>query len=141
MRFVGFGKTVALDSNGDRVESYEVMNYVQNTTLAGVGGTPVALEGGSEGDRIESYDIMSSVAVGLWNSSTGQYTAYQRSVVWPGRADQTPSDFVPPGEQPHAHVHKMYMGTYVSTGLLRTRMGTILTQDNIFLLRTSCDLH
>ena len=54
------GRTVALDSHGDRIESYEVMNYV-----------------------LKEGNVMSSVAVGMF--SAGQkYEAYERAVVWPG---------------------------------------------------------
>ena len=48
---------MALDSNGDRIESYEVMNYV--------------LEG----------DAMSSVAVGMYDGTLQQYRAYELSLV------------------------------------------------------------
>ena len=66
------GTTVALDSNGDRIESFEVMNYV-----------------------LEAGDAMSSVAVGLYNSSQGQYKAYKRAVVWPGEnSTEVPADYL-----------------------------------------------
>ena len=59
--FTGVGGTVvSLDSNGDRMESYEVMNYVL------------------EGDR------MNTVAVGVFNATLKEYKAYERAVVWPG---------------------------------------------------------
>ena len=64
------GSLVALDSNGDRVESYEVMNYVQG-----------------EGD------VMISVAVGMFNSTQGHYRAYARQVVWPGNTLEVPTDY------------------------------------------------
>ena len=71
MSFTGAGGTrVALDSNGDRIESYEVMNYV-----------------------LEEGDVMNSVAVGLYNSTLGQYEAYERAVVWPGRTKEVPTDY------------------------------------------------
>ena len=69
--FAGVGGTVvALDSNGDRIESYEVMNY-----MPGEGG------------------VLSSVAVGMFNSMNGQYRAYGRAVVWPGNTLKVPVDY------------------------------------------------
>jgi hypothetical protein len=64
------GTVVALDSQGDRIESYEVMNYV-----------------------LKAGDVMSSVAVGIFNSTLGQYTAYERPVVWPGNTLEVPTDY------------------------------------------------
>ena len=53
---------VVLDRDtGDRIESYVVMNYVQDAN----GG-------------------MSSVAVGVYDAKAGQYVTYERAVVWPG---------------------------------------------------------
>ena len=70
--FTGVGDSVvALDRNGDRIESYEVMNYVLK-------------EGG----------VMSSVAVGMFDSVVQQYTAYERPVVWPGNTMEVPTDYV-----------------------------------------------
>ena len=60
---------MALDTNGDRMESYEVMNYV--------------LEGGS----------MSSVGVGMYDCTLRQYRAYERLVVWPGNSTEVPADY------------------------------------------------
>ena len=69
--FVGVGgRTVALDSSGDRIESYEVMNYV-----------------------VEADDQMNSVPVGTYDSSEQQYTAYERAVVWPGSTIEVPVDY------------------------------------------------
>ena len=69
--FTGVGGTVvALDSNGDRIESYEVMNYV-----------------------LEEGDVTHSVAVGVFNSTEGQYEAYTRAVVWPGNTIEVPADY------------------------------------------------
>ena len=69
--FIGVGGTVvALDSNGDRIESYEVMNYV-----------------------LEEGNVMRSVAVGMFNCTKGQYEAYERVVVWPGNTTETPADY------------------------------------------------
>ena len=70
--FVGVGGTaVALDSNGDRIDSYEVMNFV-----------------------IEAGNVMRSVAVGMFNSTEGQYEAYERVVVWPGKTTEIPADYI-----------------------------------------------
>ena len=69
--FTGVGGTIVqLDSNGDRIESYEVMNYV-----------------------MEQGDAMSSVAVGMFNSSEGHYVAYERAVMWPGNTSEVPADY------------------------------------------------
>ena len=67
------GTAVALDSNGDRIDSYEVMNYV-----------------------LEEGGVMRSVAVGMFNSTIWQYKAYERTVVWPGRGSTTevPADYI-----------------------------------------------
>ena len=64
------GTIVSLDSNGDRIESYEVMNYV-----------------------LDEGDVMSSVAVGMFNSILGQYKADERAVVWPGKTMEVPVDY------------------------------------------------
>ena len=61
---------VALDKNGDRISSYEVMNYV-----------------------VEADDQMNSVPVGTYDSSEQQYTAYERAVVWPGSTIEVPVDY------------------------------------------------
>ena len=63
------GTLVALDANGDRIPSYQVMNYV-----IGVDHVP------------------GSVPVGVF--STGQYTAYQCVVLWPGNTTEVPKDYV-----------------------------------------------
>ena len=66
--FKGVGNSVvALDKHGDRIESYEVMNYVE----------------GADGG-------ITSVAVGLYNRTLQQYVAYERAVVWPGRSTRVP---------------------------------------------------
>ena len=68
--FEGVGGTeVVLDSNGDRIESYEVMNYVV----------------GADG-------VMSSVPVGVYNHTLQQYMAYERVVVFPGGTTDVPPD-------------------------------------------------
>ena len=64
------GIAVALDSNGDRVESYEVMNYV-----------------------LEAGNVMSSVAVGKYDSTAQRYQPYMRAVVWPGNTTEVPADY------------------------------------------------
>ena len=70
--FKGVGnRVVALDQNGDRIESYEVMNYV------------VLADG-----------RMGSVGVGMYDSIQGQYNAYERAVIWPGNVTAVPVDYV-----------------------------------------------
>ena len=61
---------MALDSNGDRIESYEVMNYIPG-----------------EGD------MLSSVAVGMFDSINRLYRAYGRAVLWPGKMMEVPVDY------------------------------------------------
>jgi len=63
------GSAVALDENGDRVESYEIMNYVVGADSA-----------------------ISGVPVGKYDSTERQYTAYERAVVWPGSTMEVPKD-------------------------------------------------
>ena len=63
------GSAVVLDENGDRVESYEIMNYVV----------------GADG-------AISGVPVGKYDSTERQYTAYERVVVWPGSTMEVPKD-------------------------------------------------
>ena len=68
--FEGVGKRiVTLDTRGDRIESYEVMNYVL---------------------RVDG--VMSSVPVGVYDSEVGQYEAYDRAVMWPGSTEDVPAD-------------------------------------------------
>ena len=70
--FIGVGgSVVVLDSQGDRIESYEVMNYVQ----------------GADGG-------MNSVPVGVYSHTEHQYRAYERAVVWPGNTTEVPMDYV-----------------------------------------------
>ena len=69
--FIGLGGSlVALDSKGDLITSYEVMNTV-----------------------LEEGDVFSSVAVGKYNSTLRQYKAYERAVVWPGETSEVPADY------------------------------------------------
>ena len=67
--FQGIEQVVVLNEDGDRLESYEVMNYVL----------------GADG-------AMESVPVGLYNSSERTYSAYGREVIWPGNTTDTPLD-------------------------------------------------
>ena len=67
--FEGVGKLVALDSNGDSVESYEFLNYV-----------------------LEANGVIGSVPVGLYSRTLQQYRAYERAVVWPGNSTVVPVD-------------------------------------------------
>ena len=62
---------VTLNSQGDRIMSYEVVNYVQGEN----GG-------------------MHSVAIAMYNSSCMKYTVQERQVVWPGRTTVVPLDYV-----------------------------------------------
>ena len=72
--FTGVGDTlVVLDRKGDRIESYEMMNYV-----------------------LKEGDVMSSVAVGIFNCTQRQYKAYERAVVWPGSTKDVPVDYIEP---------------------------------------------
>ena len=66
------GSTVALDKRGDRIESYELMNYV----LWADGGLQI-------------------VPVGRYktNSTLKQYRAYAPAVVWPGNTMAVPADY------------------------------------------------
>ena len=64
------GTAVTLDSNGDRVDSYEVMNFV-----------------------LEEGEVMISVAVGIFDSVLRQYKGYERPVVWPGSTMEVPADY------------------------------------------------
>ena len=71
--FTGVGGTlVALDRNGDRIASFEVMNYV-----------------------LEVDGVMGSVPVGLFDIAEQQYRAYERVVVWPGNTTKVPASYVP----------------------------------------------
>ena len=38
-------------------------------------------------------DVMSSVAVGMFDSTQGQYKAYEQAVVWPGNTTEVPADY------------------------------------------------
>jgi hypothetical protein len=64
------GTVVALDSNGDRIELYEVISYV-----------------------VKAGNVMRSVAVGMFDSMQWQYKAYERAVVWPGNTTEVPVDY------------------------------------------------
>ena len=64
------GATVALDSKGDRMESYEVMNFV-----------------------LDAGNMVSTVAVGLFDATLKEYKAYEQTVVWPGNTTEIPADY------------------------------------------------
>ena len=68
-KFVGIGSIVALNQDGDRIETYEVMSYVA-----------------------EADSTMATVPIGLYNSTEQQYVAYERSVIWPGNTSCVPID-------------------------------------------------
>ena len=65
---------VALDNHGDRIESYEVMQYVVETEVR-----------------------TGSMLVGVYNSTEQKYMAYEREVLWPGSATEVPLDKVSGG--------------------------------------------
>ena len=70
-RFEGVGNSaVSLDQHGDRIQSYEVMNYV-----------------------VEADGRVESMPVGLYNSTRKEYLAYERAVVWPGSTTKVPADY------------------------------------------------
>ena len=64
------GATVALDSKGDRMESYEVMNFV-----------------------LDAGNMVGTVAVGLFDATLKEYKAYEQTVVWPGNTTEIPADY------------------------------------------------
>ena len=64
------GMAVALNKQGDRIESYEVMNYVLED------------------------DVIRSVGVGVFKSMLRQYQTNKRTVVWPGNTTKVPKDYV-----------------------------------------------
>ena len=72
--FMGVGGAVALDEQGDPIESYEVINSV-----LGLGG------------------VMNSVPVGMYSSTANatlqQYKAYKQTVLWPGSSTEVPKDW------------------------------------------------
>ena len=77
-----------------------VTEAVRSTRFEGVGNSMVALN--NHGDRIESYEVMNYVVVGggienmpagLYNSTTQEYLAYERAVVWPGSTIEVPTDY------------------------------------------------
>ena len=68
-----------------------MVRAVRNTTFEGIEGRLVTLN--EQGDRVESYVVLnyvvegnltSTVPVGVYNSSSKQYSKYERDVVWPG---------------------------------------------------------
>ena len=70
--FEGVGKiVVTLDQNGDRIESYEVINYL-----------------------LDADGAMVRVPVGMYSSKAKQYRAYDQAVVWPGGTTEVPTDYV-----------------------------------------------
>ena len=81
--FMGAGGTVvALDQRGDRLESYEVMNYV----VVGTAGE------------------ISSVPIGWYNMTSQQYRGLDRVVVWPGNTTDIPADYTSGACYPFASV-------------------------------------
>ena len=64
------GTAVVLNSNGDRVDSYEVMNYI-----------------------VVTGNLMRSMAVGLIGATLNEYRPYEQAVVWPGNTKEVPVDY------------------------------------------------
>ena len=93
--------TKVMSEGGDLHDGQAVTAAVRNTTIEGVGGTAVALD--SNGDPVDSYEVMNyvldagsvirSVPVGMFDSTLGQYKAYERTVVWPGKTMEVPPDY------------------------------------------------
>ena len=44
---------------------------------------------------LEEGDVTHGVAVGIFNSTEGQYEAYEQAVVWPDNSTSVPRDYVP----------------------------------------------
>ena len=93
--------TAVMSKGGTPDDGRAVTAAVRNTSFTGVGGTVVVLN--SRGDRIESYEVinyvleegnvMRSLAVGVFDSMSRQYRAYERAVVWPGKTVEVPADY------------------------------------------------
>ena len=104
--------TTVLSEGGDLRDVQAVTAAVRKTTFVGMGGNAVALD--SKGDLVESYevmnymvgrdDVMSSVAVGLFNRTWGEYKAYAHAIVWPGGTVETPKDFREEGKDLPLHL-------------------------------------
>ena len=94
--------TKVLSEGGQLHDGQAVTQALRSTRFEGVGGAIVALD--HRGDRIESYEVMNyvmeangavgSVPVGVYNTATGQYTAYGGAVIWPGNSTDVPLDYV-----------------------------------------------
>ena len=98
--FIGVGgSVVVLDSQGDRIESYEVMNYVQ----------------GADGG-------MNSVPVGAYSHADQQYRAYERAVVWPGNTTQVLIDYISGGPVMHVASQALLMHL---VGYIRGTLGDL----------------
>ena len=70
--FEGLGnRAVVPNSQGDRIQSYEVMSYVQGADAA-----------------------MGTMPAGVYINEEQRYRAYERAVVWPGNTTAVPIDFV-----------------------------------------------
>ena len=71
-RFKGLGnRPVALNAQGDRIDTYEVMSIVQGADAA-----------------------MESVPAGVYSNTEQQYRVYEQTVVWPGGTTVVPVDYV-----------------------------------------------
>ena len=92
--------TKVMSDGGDLQDGEAVTAAVRNVSFTGVGGSVVTLD--SKGDRVESYELMNyvleegnvmrSVAVGGYTQQ--QYSAHERSVVWPGGRTEVPADYI-----------------------------------------------
>ena len=77
--FVGVGGNVVnLDDHGDRIESYEVMNYVAD-------------------DQMLISMLVSMYGATASSSAIHEYTIYEREVVWPGSTKVVPVDYLSGG--------------------------------------------
>ena len=93
--------TKVLSEGGDLYNGSAMTAAVRSTRFKGVGGSTVVLN--EQGDRIESWEVMnyiqgadgrmSSVPVGMYNNTLGQYKAYEQAVVWPGNTIEVPVDY------------------------------------------------
>lgn len=72
-RFEGVGGSIVdLSAQGDRIESFEVMNYII----------------GADGE-------IQKISAGVYSHTERQYTASERAVVWPGRTSKVPVAYMP----------------------------------------------
>ena len=58
-------------------------------------------------------DVMSSVAVGLYNRTQGEYKAYAHGIVWPGGTMNVPADYVSTTQHDSTNVLPVVAGALV----------------------------